>query len=435
MIAEFERINGKPCACGREHFVPLKVYSGKGAVEELIGAVRGYGAKKVFLLFDKTTFRVAGERVEKMLSAASISVLGCVLPESPEPDEMSVGYAVMCFDADCDAVVAVGSGVVNDTAKIVAAAANKPYMIVATAPSMDGYASATSSMVRSGLKITLKSKCPDVIIGDTDILATAPDKMLTAGLGDMLAKYVSICEWRISNVINGEYYCENIAALVRASLKKCIDNKEGLLKREDAAIEAVFEGLVVCGAAMAFAGISRPASGGEHYMSHIWDMRGLAFGEPVSLHGIQCALGTYICAGLYDNIRKITPDREKALAYVKNFDYAKYTGSLRAFLGKSAEAMIELEKKEKKYDVALHAKRLEVIISNWDKIQAIIDEELPHADEIKSILDTIGAPSSMAEIGLGDDILPMTFFASKDMRDKYVLSRLCFDLGIIEDMI
>ena len=35
----------------------------------------------------------------------------------------------------------------------------------------------------------------------------------------MMAKYVSICEWKFSNVITGEYYCERVAGLVRGAVK------------------------------------------------------------------------------------------------------------------------------------------------------------------------------------------------------------------------
>ncbi len=433
-FCEFDKINGAPCECGKEHFVPVRIHSGRGAIDKLVPEIESYKAKKVFLLADKTTYKVAGEKARYLICGAGMKCVCCILDEDPEPDEKSVGSAVMHYDYSADIVVAVGSGVVNDIGKIVAAIAKRPYIIVATAPSMDGYASASSSMTRGGLKISLPSKSADVIIGDTAILASAPDKMLAAGLGDMLAKYVSICEWRIANLLVGEYYCERIADLVRGSLKKCIDNKDGLLLREDNAIEAVFEGLVTCGAAMAFAGLSRPASGVEHYFSHVWDMRGAEFGTPVELHGIQCALGTLMAAKMYDRVRELVPDREKALSYVRSFDYAKYSVSLKDFLGRGAEAMIELEKKEKKYDPAEHEKRLDGIVSNWDNILSIINEEVPSSSEIEAVLDAIGAPKSMKEIGLDESILPMTFAATKDIRDKYVLSRLCFDLGVIYEI-
>jgi glycerol-1-phosphate dehydrogenase [NAD(P)+] len=98
---------------------------------------------------------------------------------------------------------------------------------------MDGYASATSSMTVDGLKVSLPSKCADVIIGDIDVLKNAPMRMLQAGLGDMLAKYISIAEWKIAREIIGEYYCDRVANLIKQALKECVDNADGLLLRNE----------------------------------------------------------------------------------------------------------------------------------------------------------------------------------------------------------
>lgn len=300
---------------------------------------------------------------------------------------------------------------------------------------MDGYASATSSMTRDSLKISLPSRGADVIIGDTDILRNAPLKMMKAGLGDMLAKYVSICEWRIAKIIAGEYYCEEIADLIRGAVERCVDNAEGLLRREEAAVQAVFEGLVIGGVAMNYAGLSRPASGVEHYISHVLDMRGAEFGTTVELHGIQCAVGTRIAVGLYEKLKAVMPDREKALVSVRKFDYDRWSAELRHLLGKGAESMIALEAKEGKYDPEAHKKRLELILQNWDALLKIMDEELPAFAQLEGLLDRMEMPKTLGEIGTADEMLDVIFRATKDIRDKYVLSRLAWDLGILDELL
>jgi glycerol-1-phosphate dehydrogenase [NAD(P)+] len=191
---------------------------------------------------------------------------------------------------------------------------------------------------------------------------------------------------------------------------------------------------VLSGVAMNYAGISRPASGGEHYISHVWDMRGLEFGEPVDFHGIQCAIGTLYIAKVYEQIKKLTPDREKALAYVRAFDLDAYNRRLTEFLGRAASPMIALEKKDGKYNVDSHAKRLEIILQNWEQILRIIDEEIPSYAELNALMDSIHAPKTAADIGIDEAILPFTFAASKDIRDKYVVPRLAWDLGVIDEI-
>lgn len=426
----------KNCKCGKEHVFTSKVIVCEKAIYQIPDILNDWGAKNVFVIADKNTYMAAGETVVGILQEADIHVETYVFKKDVlEPDESNVGLAIMHFNSECDVVIGVGSGVINDISKIVAAVSDKPYIIVGTAPSMDGYASATSSMTRDGLKISLNSKCADVIVGDVDILCQAPMKLMVSGLGDMLAKYVSICEWRIAHLITGEYYCEEIAQLVRDSLKKCVDNAEGLLKRDKTAITAVFDGLVTCGAAMKYAGVSRPASGVEHYISHVWDMRGVEFGTSMELHGIQCAIGTVIAIKLYEKIKQVKPDREKALQYVSVFNFEAWSKELRTFLGKGAESMIAQEAKEQKYNKAAHEKRLDLIIEKWDDILQIIDEELPSSDEIEKLLDKLQAPKSSEEIGIAESLLPMTFMTTKDIRDKYVLSRLGWDLGILEELI
>ena len=434
---KFEFIKEFSCDCGKIHNTQVDdVIIEKGAVRKLPEVLARYQAKKAFVLADENTYKAAGEKVCGILEENGIAYSKFVFQGvSPEPDEFAVGSCMMHYDSSCDIIVAVGSGVINDIGKIAANVTGNPYVIVGTAPSMDGYASGTSSMAMDGLKVSLPSACANVIIGDIDILKDAPKRLLQAGLGDMLAKYVSICEWRIANLITGEYYCETIAQMVRTALKKCADNAEGLLKREEEAIKTVFEGLIIGGVAMSYAGVSRPASGVEHYFSHVWDMRALEFGTNMDLHGIQCAIGTLIASRLYEQIKKMTPDREKALAYAKEFEYSEWSATLKEFLGKSSEAMIALEEKEHKYDAELHAKRLEVILEKWDDILAIMDEELPASVQIEKIMEDIEAPKTPEEIGLGDTSLEVTFKATKDIRDKYVLSRLAWDLGVIDELV
>ena len=424
-----------PCPCGRNHSVAVdEVIIGSGAVKHLPEFVRKYG-RKPFLVADVNTFAAAGEMVCAVLNAADISYGSFVFKDAAlEPDEKAVGAAFMHYDNSCDVIVGVGSGVINDICKILSNISGKPYIIVATAPSMDGYASATSSMSRDGVKVSLNSRCADVIIGDTDILKTAPLHMLKSGLGDMLAKFVSIAEWRIAHIITGEYYCEEVARLIRSAVKKCVDNAEGLLRREDAAIEAVFEGLVIGGVAMAYAGVSRPASGVEHYFSHVWDMRGLEFGTPVDLHGIQCAMATMKAVELYEKVKEITPNYAKAKTYVDDFDLEKWNGQLRGFLGSSAETMIELEKKEGKYRKDTHEARFRVIQANWDAILGILEEELPAAEELCKLMDAVGISCDLSAIGVDRDTAKLTFRATKDIRDKYVLSRLAWDMGILDEL-
>ena len=433
-MADFQKIF--TCSCGKVHNALLDDYIvGKGAIREIASLMARYGATKPYLIADRNTYQAAGKQVCKVLDAHNIPYsLYVFSQETIHPNEEAVGSAAMHYDVSCDMVIGIGSGVINDIGKLISKLTKTPYIIVATAPSMDGYASATSSMDVDGLKTSVPSRCANVIVGDLDVLREAPVQMLISGLGDMLAKYVSICEWRISNLITGEYYCPTVAEYIRKALKKCVDHAEGLLNREEEAVRAVFEGLIIGGVAMNYAGLSRPASGVEHYFSHVWDMRALEFGMPASTHGIQCALGTLYALRIYEQVKKYTPDVALAEQKVSAFDHPSYDQFLKDFLGRSAESMLALEEKEGKYDPVKHHSRIAYIAEHWQELVQIMEQELPAAAELERLLKAIGAPCSVEEIGLSADILRPTFEATKDIRDKYVLSRLCWDLGILNEI-
>ncbi|MBQ7982505.1 MAG: sn-glycerol-1-phosphate dehydrogenase, partial [Clostridia bacterium] len=114
------------------------------------------------------------------------------------------------------------------------------------------------------------------------------------------------------------------------------------------------------------------------------------------------------------------------------FDLDAWFDRLRTMLGHGAEAMIAGEHKEHKYDRAAHAQRLERILAHWDDILALI-ARLPTAEEMRTFFRSIGHPVSCREFGLSDGEIRDAFIAAKDIRDKYVLGRLLWDLGLLEE--
>jgi len=209
---------GYDCECGRHHSVNIKyVKIGKGAIASLPEAMEALGAKKPFVVCDKNTWQVAGCRVEEILRANGYACTVYVVPEIEDrlrPGEWELGSMVMHYDPSCDLILGVGSGVVNDLSKVLARAVGCQSAIVGTAPSMDGYASDSASMEVNKVKTSIYCKVPAAMIMDIDIIAQAPMNLLQAGLGDMIAKYTALCEWRFAKLIIDEYYCEGIAELM-----------------------------------------------------------------------------------------------------------------------------------------------------------------------------------------------------------------------------
>ena len=425
--------SGHPCSCGRVHKSGLEYLKiGEDALDALPEALEKLGCSRPFVVCDLRTKAAAWEKVKAVLDQNQTPyTFYCLNQEQPEPDEHAMGSLVMAFDPNCDLVLGIGSGVINDSCKVLARAVGRPCAICGTAPSMDGYASNSSSMIISGMKVSLYNACPEAVIADSAIMRKAPERMLWAGLGDMLAKYVSVCEWRISHLVTGEYYCENIAGLVRRSVADVVNAAPGLMKREPEAIQAVAQGLVLSGVAMGFAENSRPASGVEHYFSHIWDMMALRRGQPYDLHGIHVGVATLLTLGLYDKLRAYTPDEQTALAKAASFDPDRWEQSVRNTFGDTAESVLKLVQTVQKNDPANHRQRLQNILIHWDEIQQIIREELPETARIEQLVRDAGMPLEPGDIGIPRQDVYDAYIGSRDMRDKYVTTSLLWDLGVL----
>lgn len=428
--------DGYPCACGRIHSSGLHYLKiGSGAVNYLKEALDTLGRKKPFFVCDLSTKAAAWDKVKIVLEKDFIPyTFFCLDSEHPEPDEYTVGSMLMAFDPSCDVIVGIGSGVINDSCKVLAHAADIPAISIATAPSMDGYASNSSSMIQGGVKVSHYNACPQAILADTDILKNAPERMLWAGLGDMLAKYISICEWRISHLVTGEYYCENIAGLMRSSLKRIVNVAPRLMQRDSQVIEAVTEGLILSGVAMAFAGFSRPASGLEHYFSHIWEMMAMERKLPYDLHGIQVGVGTLLTFKIYDEIRKLQPKRETAEAFMRSFDSQRWEAIVQDIFGSTADIVLQLEAVLHRNDAQSHSERLDMILSHWNEIQNIIHEELPPRYEVESLMQLMGMPMTPEDLGIAPADVRKALIGSRDMRDKYLTSALLWDLGLLDQI-
>jgi glycerol-1-phosphate dehydrogenase [NAD(P)+] len=158
-------------------------------------------------------------------------------------------------------------------------------------------------------------------------------------------------------------------------------------------------------------------------------MRGLEFGTPTDTHGIQCAVGTATAVKMYDKLRNFKPSKKDATDSVRAFSFDAWAKTLRAFLGKGAEAMIRAEEKDGKYSVEKHSSRIDRIIDGWDDILDIINTSLPTYSELLAILKSVGLPLTPEELGHDSDELALTLAATRDIRDKYVLSRLAWDIG------
>lgn len=280
-------LQGLNCSCGRHHTCPIQqVYIQRDAIFKLTALCADH--HNILIVADENTFAVSREKLEAALRGKNITRVIFSGETILIPNEAAIEKVRAGLDG-IDLILGVGSGVIQDLCKYVSFFAQIPYMIVATAPSMDGYASNGAAMILGGMKETVPAGLPKAIVADTQILKNAPMNMLQAGYGDIVGKYSALCDWKLSHIVNDEYFCPYIYDTTYSAVRETLPRAKGILARDEDSIRILMEALVAVGILMSFAGSSRPASGSEHHLSHFFEITGILDHTPYFAHGIDVA--------------------------------------------------------------------------------------------------------------------------------------------------
>ena len=193
-----------------------------------------------------------------------------------------------------DCLLAIGGGIVNDTCKLAAKYSDKTFISFPTIVSNDGVCSNTAVLKFNGSQTDgLPAKSPDIIIIDTNIIKSAPEKFLKAGIGDIVSNYTALYDWNLA-ISRGKEKTNDIAKIISSNaLYNILNLKEPIDKDNNYHIKLVCESLILSGIAMEFKGNTRPCSGSEHLFNHFINTY---FPETHILHGNLVALGTLVAA-------------------------------------------------------------------------------------------------------------------------------------------
>ena len=302
---DFEKLlEEKRCECGRIHGSTVKkIIMKSGALNELCAVIDCIGKfKHICMVCDENTYEVAGKKVESMISLAKSAVLD---PHDLHANEKAVDMAQSKLPDEADLLLAVGSGTVHDITRYVAYCRGIQFISIPTAASVDGFVSSVAAMTWHGVKRTLTACAPVAMVADIDIIAEAPMRLTASGVGDMLGKYTSLLDWKIGNILTGEYICPYIIGLVEEAVKNVRGSLKKLCERDREATALLMYGLVLSGIAMQFSGNSRPASGAEHHISHFIEMT-ISAEKCSALHGEKVGVGLVLVSRLYHNFASIS---------------------------------------------------------------------------------------------------------------------------------
>ena len=404
------------CACGRTHYCPIDaVVVCSGALDrlrELTGAFR-----RIVLVADDNTYAACGETVAAMLEGRVESCHIFHREGHLVPDEVSVAELEAVLTGHTDFILGVGSGVINDLCKYVSWKRGLDCGIVATAPSMDGFASSGAAMITAGMKVTYTTHPPRFIVADVDVLRRAPIDMIRAGYGDIIGKYSALNDWKLSHMITGEYFCQAIYDIVREATDHIRDTAERIVARDADSIEYLMNALVLIGVTLSLLGSTRPGSGSEHHLSHFFEIVGLLRGEPHFCHGMDVAYSTVVTAGMRERIAALdAPEffEEAAEGRKQNWQrvYGRIAGEVEALQASSGSYTRDLQR---------------VYREKWPEVRELM-RTCPSASECQAMLLRAGYDLDASAAMYGGEKIRDAMLYGKDLKNRYSVLWLYYEL-------
>jgi glycerol-1-phosphate dehydrogenase [NAD(P)+] len=411
------------------------------SVDDVFG--RSFGDRPAVVVADENTFKVAGEQVHQQFETTGRTLADpYIFPGQPtlRADYGNITTLVEHLRGHDAIPVAVGSGTLNDIVKRATHECDRPYLAVATAASVDGYTSFGASITKDGFKQTLTCPAPRAVLADLDVLTAAPAIMTAAGYGDLLGKIPAGADWIVADTLEVDPIDPYVWSLVQGPLREVTARPAELAARDRGAMVALVEGLMMSGLAMQVAGSSRPASGAEHYFSHLWELEGLAHGVeggPPPEHGLKVGFASIAMAAFYERILRrdlgeVDIDARRA-AWPSWAEVEREVRATHQTPGLDQAALAQ--SREKYIDADQLAQRLTLLRERWPALRERIQQQLLPADRLREQLGAAGCPTSPVQLGLSLADLKATYVRAPMIRSRYTVLDLAYETGTLDECV
>jgi glycerol-1-phosphate dehydrogenase [NAD(P)+] len=372
---------------------------------------------------DAATWDALGARVAKALAP-----LGPVKPlilNQPHADMATVADLTHKL-ADAVAVIAVGSGTINDLCKYVTGLDGRRYAVFGTAASMNGYTSTTASItLESGLKVSIPSHAPSGVFIDLAVSAAAPRHLSAAGFGDCLVRSVAQVDWWMSHRLLGSAY-SNVPFLIQQADEKELNARAHLIPAGNIGANGYLHRvLTLCGLGVSYTGMSNHGSMGEHQISHYIDC--FAGGRhPGTLHGQQVGVGVLTMARLQAQMLAGTTPPLLRPTVLDPADMARRMGQAVA-----SECLADIAPKT--FDANATDALNETLQQIWPDLRDELARFIIPLPEMERLLRASGGPATAGELGVPGDFYREAVIHCREMRNRYSFLDLAADSGMLAD--
>ncbi|PHJ63898.1 oxidoreductase [Nostoc linckia z18] len=207
---------------------PAKVIRGSGVLPAAAAEIIGLGNRPL-IVAGEGTLAIGQENLQPILENQHLQTAqASYSPDCCEASLKSLRKAAKEHKADV--IIGVGGGKALDTAKLVAQQLQLPVVTIPTSAATCAAWSALSNVYSEDgafLYDVALSRCPDLLILDYDLIKTAPQRTLIAGIGDAIAK------WYEASVSSGHLQ----DTLIIAALQQARVLRDILLQKSAAALK------------------------------------------------------------------------------------------------------------------------------------------------------------------------------------------------------
>lgn len=423
-----------PCSCGKTHSIEINdVRIGSHILTSIVECLLPFQSGTLLFIADANTYEAAGRQVEFILTK-DFTLKKLIFSNTHlHPDEAALDHLRAAMEPKITAIVVVGSGTLNDLARYVSYETKIPYVVVCTAPSMDGYASMVSPLITKGVKVTYNAVYPYCIIADIVLMKEAPFHMIHAGLGDIVGKYSALADWQLAHILHDEYYCETTAQLVEKAIEQCVSSAAGIMTRSSESIQSIIEGLVLSGMCIGMTGSSRPASGEEHLLSHTWEMLGLIRGQETHLHGNQVGIGTEIILHIYQYLLSLDIHNVYADGNFRSFTREKWEKNIKQLFGDIAPQIIKQKESYINFSESAREEAAQHIVEKWEQIKENIFLAMPSPASFRQMMEKAGSHLGPLDLKLDRETFRLSLITAKEIRQRFGVMQMLDDLGLLEE--
>lgn len=301
---------------------------------------------------------------------------------------------------DADLVITIGSGTMTDIGKVATNRnCNIPHVVVQTAASVDGFTDNVSVILRNGVKRTIPSRWPTVVLADVTTIGEAPRELNTSGFGEAISLFTAPADWYLANLVglDNTFHPASMELLKAAAAEPPLW-ANGVATGEATATEQLTRLLALRGLVSGISNTTACLSGVEHVISHMLDLHHATHHQPTGLHGAQVGVATLVATKLWRRV--IDGDLIQPARLKKPDDAVLETRVRQAFGHLDASIAEECLRDclKKQALIEQNWERFVSVVENWKQHCTEFDKMVQPPEKLRPALKASGAPATFAAL-------------------------------------